>query len=73
MQIQLFATRSDLIPRIEWIESQKELHYARSKDRADEILFYDSIKNLEDLGVNKTGQYVSGAQFLIVEKNTKLR
>ena len=60
MQIQLFATKSDLLPRIKVIESQKELHYARSVEKSDEILFYDSIKTFEGLGINKLGKATSG-------------
>lgn len=70
MDTRIFATRLDLIPRIEWIESQKELHYAT--DSGKEILFYNSIKDLSEIGINKTGQYISGIQFLVVEKKYKI-
>lgn len=73
MQIQLFATKSDLLSGLEWIESQKELHWARCLEKSDEILIYDSIKDIEELGINKDGKVTSGIQFLVVEKQYKIQ
>ncbi len=73
MQIQLFATKSDLLPRIESIESKKELHYARTVEKSDEILFYDSIRDLEELYVNGVGKTTSGIQILVVGKQYQIQ
>jgi len=73
MQMQLFATKSDLLPGIEQIELQKGLRYARTAEKSDEIFFYDSIKSFDGLGVNKDGKTTSGIQFLVVEKQHKIQ
>jgi hypothetical protein len=74
MDTKIFATRSDLMPRIEWIEWQKDLHYAISdmyKSKDIEIL--SSLLGIKEIGYNNTGQYTSGTQFLVVEKKYKIR
>ena len=73
----IFATRSDLMPGIEWIESQEDLHYVRAglynKDEINELNVLDSLGNVNEIGYNTTGQYVTGTQFLVVEKKYKIR
>jgi len=36
-------------------------------------LFYDSIRDFEDLGVNNIGKATSGIQFMVVEKQHKIQ
>jgi hypothetical protein len=77
METMIFATRSDLIPGIQWVESRTELHYVRaglySKDEINELNVFDSLRNVEEIGYNTTGQYITGTQFLVVERKHRIR
>jgi len=77
MVIYIFATRSDLVPGIEWIEAQKDLHYVIDglfyKDEINEMTVWDSLKNVKEIGYNVTGQCARGTQFLVVERKHKIK
>jgi hypothetical protein len=74
MDTKIFATRSDLIPRIERVESQKDLHYARTGlFYHDEIITSTFLKDVKEMGYNTTGQYISGIAVLVVEKKHKIK
>jgi len=59
MDKMIFATRSDLMPGIEWIESQKDLHYARTglfyKEEITEMTVLDSLRDVKEIGYNTMG------------------
>lgn len=74
MQIQLFATKSDLLPRIESIESKKELHYAiLSMSKNKNIDLINSLLDVDEIGFNNSGKYVLGTQYLVVEKKYDIK
>ncbi len=77
MDIKIFATRSDFMIGLERIESQKDLHYViaglYNKDEITKLEILDSLLNVHELGYNTSGQYVSGTQYLVVEKKYKIK
>jgi len=77
MDTKIFATRSDLMAGIEWIESQKDLHYSRTglykKDEITELTVFDSLRDVKEIGYNTTGQYITGIDFLVVERKYRIR
>lgn len=74
MDTMIFTTRSDLMPRIEWIEAQRDLHYAISDMyESKDIEILDSLLGVKEIGYNYTGQYITGTQFLVVERKYKIK
>lgn len=74
MQIQLFATRSDLLSGIERIEALRDLHYALLC-MLDEntVNVINTLLDVEDIGYNNSGKYVLGTQYLVVEKKHEIK
>ena len=73
MNTDIFITSSDLLPRIEYIESQKDLKYSKAGlFNPEEIVFYDSIKDLEDLGISTTDSHTKESAYLVVERKNEI-
>lgn len=74
MQIQIFATKSDLLPGIERIEMLQDLHYA-ILCMLDEntINVINTLLDVEGIGYNNSGKYVLGTQYLVVEKKHEIK
>lgn len=73
MDTEMFATRSDLMPGIERIESQKDLQYSKTGlFHQEEINFFYSIKTLSDFGYSYFGNHAKEAAFLVVERKYKI-
>jgi len=74
MDTEIFATRSDLMVGLKRIESQKDLHYAICDLlKTNETKVLNSLLHVEEVGYNTTGQYITGIQFLVVEKKYKIK
>lgn len=77
METMIFATRSDLIPGLLSVESQRDLHYVKAglynRNELNELDVLDSLRNVEEIGHNATGQYITGTQFLVVERKNRIR
>lgn len=73
-QIHIFATRSDLEPRLRDFESEVAVRYVRCD------LYYGptfeqylSLLDWNGLGKNATGDHMTGAQFLVVKINCQIK
>src|SRR5437764_1018216 len=86
-QKHIFATRSDLQPGLKTIESQIRLKYVarflystNSKGvlilvphKSPDFETYESLLNVDRLGINLTGQHHSGDDYLVVERDNDIR
>lgn len=70
-QINIFATRDDLIPMLKTIEAVKPLKYALCGIFDTPITFYNSLLNYPLLGFNTTGEHVA-ENFLVCDVSTKI-
>ncbi|NLD46606.1 MAG: hypothetical protein GX660_05330 [Clostridiaceae bacterium] len=72
-QIHIFATKSDLIPGIKLVESQREIRYVLYEDFSSSCVPYiDSLLNYEKLGINHTGSHTTGDMFFVLDKKNTL-
>lgn len=68
-QILFFATKADLIPVINLIESQRAIKYVNYENSGSSCISYlDSLLSYKELGINKTGAYVTGDMFFVLDK-----
>lgn len=72
-QVHIFATRSDLEPRLRDFESKMSVKYARC-DLYHGPTFEQHLSLLDwkGLGKNQTGDHMTGAQFLVVRRNYEI-
>jgi hypothetical protein len=65
-QHHFFAMREDLVPGLEYIESQRRLEYHLYEMRADqEFVFLDSLLNAADLGISATGNTAQEKDYFV--------
>jgi hypothetical protein len=73
-QTHFFATRADLEPVLQLIESNRPLTYALIRlYKTPDYESYDSLLRLDRLGTSSSGQHNLGDDFLIVERNNDIR
>ena len=73
MEVKIFATLSDLESSIDCIESKIELICSKTGlFSSEEIQYFDSIMNIEEIGVNHTGKYITGTSIIVCEKNDNI-
>jgi hypothetical protein len=67
-----FATREDLCPGLERIESQWELEYQLHEMRDDrDFVIFASLLDAPELGISKTGQCASDDDYLVYPRNAR--
>jgi hypothetical protein len=85
-QKHIFATRSDLEPGLSLIDSQRQLKYvalclysATSRGtfivvphKSPEFESYTSLLGVDRLGINLTGQHVTGEDYLVLDSGKEL-
>jgi hypothetical protein len=73
-QTHLFATRTDLEPGLQFIESNRQLKYALMRlYKHPEYESCDSLLEIDRLGLNPTGQHILGDDYLVVERSNDIR
>src|SRR5262245_50921977 len=75
-QTHIFATRSDLLPGLNVIEAQRPLKYVlHDLYKSPVSKEYSSLVELDELGINKTGDHARGAQYFVFDarNETKMR
>lgn len=86
-QTHIFATRSDLEPGIRFVESQRQLKYVALclysvgnrgtwivvPHESPQFETYDSLLAVDHLGVNLTGQQITGDDYLIADSPTEIK
>jgi hypothetical protein len=73
-QTHIFATRADLGPGLEFIDSNRHLTYALMRlYKSPDYESYHSLLELDRLGLNPTGQHVLGDDYLVVERSEDIR
>ena len=64
--------REDLVPGLEYIESQRRLEYHLHEMRADqEFVFLDSLLNAADLGVSATGNTTQDPDYFVYPRGRR--
>ena len=73
-QTHFFATRADLEPGLEFIESNRQLKYALMRlYKSPDYEAFDSLLEVDRSGLNPTGQHVLGDDYLVVERSNNIR
>lgn len=73
MSIDIFATRSDMLPLIENIEIQKSLQYSKTGlFHKEDISTFHSLKDFDGLGYCEFGNRPKEVAFIILEKKHKI-
>src|SRR5688500_10548151 len=71
-QHHFFAMREDLVPGLEYIESQRRLEYHLYEMRADqEFVFLDSLLKAADLGVSATGDTTKDRDYFVYPRESR--
>jgi hypothetical protein len=71
-QSQLFATRSDLAPGLERVESKLRLKYVSYLDPGPLPLTFASLTEVPDLGQARSGDHMTGHCYLVVDAGAQV-
>jgi hypothetical protein len=73
-QVHIFATRSDLEPGLDHFEKENPVRYALTGLLHGPIFEqYESLLEWPGLGINTTGDHISGPTFLVVPRGIEIK